>query len=371
MIRRPVTLFGLWVLTGAGAAVSSGEPMFLSRQYTRCASCHFSPTGGGLLTPYGRSLSREELSTTGRGSGNPREHEFLFGVLGESLGGLSLGAEFRPARLDISVEGSTFNRNFLMNADFSAAFRRGRWTAYAEAGRQGRAVQPAYKSFEHWVSYQKEKGLGLRVGRFLPAFGVRVPDHSAFNRTPLGLNTSDQVYGVELSHVGERRLVQLSIGPGRADSLVSNDGRRATTATARVQFDLGSRTSLVWSGLARGHSNVAAADRVTGLALGFAPHRRLSVWTEANARFVDGAKGQGFILANETSFEVFRGVWAKFSPQLRTPPGDSGAGTLRTAFALDLLPRTHWNVGLNYYRDQDRRSKRVIRTVLVQLFIYL
>src|SRR5258706_11863895 len=41
------------------------EPMFLAKQYTRCTACHYSPTGGGLLTPYGRLLSHRELSTTG------------------------------------------------------------------------------------------------------------------------------------------------------------------------------------------------------------------------------------------------------------------------------------------------------------------
>jgi hypothetical protein len=33
------------------AAHASAEPIFLARQYARCTTCHFSPTGGGLLTP--------------------------------------------------------------------------------------------------------------------------------------------------------------------------------------------------------------------------------------------------------------------------------------------------------------------------------
>src|SRR4029078_6511391 len=49
----------------AFASSASAEPMFLAKQYTRCTACHYSPTGGGLLTPYGRLLSHRELSTTG------------------------------------------------------------------------------------------------------------------------------------------------------------------------------------------------------------------------------------------------------------------------------------------------------------------
>ena len=61
----------MWVVAVAMAAVlwsarpSEAEPRFLSKQYTRCTTCHISPTGGGLLSAYGRSLSHRELSTTG------------------------------------------------------------------------------------------------------------------------------------------------------------------------------------------------------------------------------------------------------------------------------------------------------------------
>ena len=76
---RPVSRGRIFFLCRArpGRSASSraaAEPIFLSRQYTRCTNCHYSPTGGGLLTPYGRSLSREELSTFGasRWRGHPR-----------------------------------------------------------------------------------------------------------------------------------------------------------------------------------------------------------------------------------------------------------------------------------------------------------
>ena len=52
-------------LVGVLASAASAEPKFLSKQYTRCTTCHVSPTGGGLLSAYGRSLSHRELSTTG------------------------------------------------------------------------------------------------------------------------------------------------------------------------------------------------------------------------------------------------------------------------------------------------------------------
>jgi len=127
----------------AGAAPALAEPVFLSRQYARCTTCHYSPTGGGLLTPYGRSLSREELSTFGKShaAGSPgREQEFLFGVLGGALGPLSLGIDLRPSHLAFDSDGFESSRNLLMNADVSAALRHGGFTFYAELGRQPRGA---------------------------------------------------------------------------------------------------------------------------------------------------------------------------------------------------------------------------------------
>jgi hypothetical protein len=151
-------------------ALAGAEPIFLSRQYTRCATCHYSPTGGGLLTPYGRSLSRVELSTFGQGEGAPtgREHEFLYGVLGDALKNASLGISLRPAHLDIEGPGFEETRDFLMNAELTAAFRTGAWTAYGQVGRQPRGDDARVTSFEHWLGYQGERA-GARAGRFLPA----------------------------------------------------------------------------------------------------------------------------------------------------------------------------------------------------------
>jgi hypothetical protein len=88
------------------ASTAWAEPMFLAKQYTRCTPCHYSPTGGGLLTPYGRLLSHRELSTTGGtatapaagAEDDPRgEQAFLYGALGSALGPVHLGLEMRPS----------------------------------------------------------------------------------------------------------------------------------------------------------------------------------------------------------------------------------------------------------------------------------
>src|SRR3954469_2682950 len=131
------------VTTIPGAA--SAEPMFLSKQYTRCTACHYSPTGGGLLTPYGRLISSRELSTwrpsaqspAAGATDDPRgEQAFLYGVLGDGLGPVRLGLEMRPSHLHVSFPGGSQDMNLLMNLDLVGAVQKGGWTAYGAVGRE-------------------------------------------------------------------------------------------------------------------------------------------------------------------------------------------------------------------------------------------
>jgi hypothetical protein len=359
---------------GGLAAPLSAEPMFLSRQYTRCANCHYSPTGGGLLTPYGRSLSREELSTFGRSPGGTpkgREHEFLFGALGDRLGPLSLGVSLRPSHLEFDFgNGSSSSRDLLMNADVTAALRTKGFTFYAELGRQPRGDDPRVASFEHWVGYESEGGWGARAGRFLPAYGVRFADHTTFTRAPLELDNEDQVYALELSHRGDRHLLQVSVGPGRADD-VDDAEARSFTASGRAQLDLGSRTAVVASGLYRDSSELEPARGSTGLALGVAPLSRLTLWAQGDLRFRDDGRGHAYAAAVDAAFEAYRGVWLRVSPQLLTEYGNSSGGIMRWSASLDWLIRTHANVVVSYFHDDARQSDFTQKTLLLQLHLYL
>jgi hypothetical protein len=364
-----------------GAAGAGAEPMFLSKQYNRCTSCHYSSVGGGLLTPYGRSLSRQELSTTGRmdpsapppakGKG---EEAFLFGALGDTLGPVEVGVDLRPSHLALDVGGPTSSTmDYFMTADFIAALKMHGFTAYGEVGRKPAiGTEPAgVYSYEHWIAYQSSGGLGFRVGRFYPGYGIRFADHSDFNRAPLGFEYYDQDYALEVSHTGERHLLQVSVGPGRADSIIHGDPHAFTT-TARFEWDLGPRTVLAVSGLYRDSTSLQPKNGSTGVAFGIAPTRRITNWTEVDAQFQQGSTGApAYVLINETSFEVFRGLWLKFAPQIRTDYGDTSGGTVRMNFEADLYPRTHWNVDVSYYHDRARLSGFTYETLLFQLHLYL
>ena len=363
----------------AGAGRAGAEPRFLSKQYTRCSSCHYSAAGGGLLTPYGRSLSGQELSTTRRMNAQPGaegtvsgEEAFLYDAFGEALGPVQLGITLRPSYLHYESGSFSDDRNLLMNADVEGAYRAHGFTVYGEAGRIPEIGTQEAKLYsrEHWVSYEGKHGIGIKAGRYMPAYGVYFSDHTSLNRNDLGFDKYDQVYGVEISHTSERSLVQVSFSPGRAESIVNDDGGSSFNTTGRFQVDFGPKVVVVGSGLYRNDNSLEASHGATGGALGLAPWRRLAIWTEGDALIRSNGGGTSFVFANETAFEAYRGVWLRVSPQTRSTT-DSFPGVVRWDIGADLLPRTHIHVNADFYHDKTDGSSEAVKTFLAQLHLYL
>ena len=366
------------LLLAWGTGPAFAEPTFLSKQYPRCTACHYSESGGGLLTPYGRSLSREEISTFGRqGAGlDPQapagEEGAFFGLVGNESP-LQLGLDIRPSRVGATVPGRTLSdRSFLMNLDLQAAWQRDRWTAYGTIGREPTGGAGRVVSYEHWVSYRATDTVSVRGGRFLPAYGVRFADHTSFTRERLDLAQDDQIYGVELGISTDRTLLQVSAGPGRAESLIDGHGRNAFAGTGRFQFDVGPRTVVAASVLYRGATDSGPSRTGAGFSFGYAPAARITTWTHVDIQHqVLRASSRSYIVANQTSVEALRGLWLRVSPQVRWTDADPGGEIRRMVYGLDFYPRTHWHVNLSYYRDYLPYNGRRVRTLLAQLHLYL
>ena len=387
MMRARLFIF---LLAAAGlASTASAEPTFLAKQYTRCTACHYSPTGGGLLTSYGRLLSHRELSTTGGDSAAPPsgaeddprgEQEFLYGALGHALGPMHLGIEMRPSQLRIGYPGGHQDMSLLMNLDLVGALQKNGWTAYGTIGREppnsaeraGRTLpDAAVISYEHWVSYETSTGFRVRAGRFLPAYGVRFADHTTYTRTDLDLDRNDQVYGLEVGATVGSSLVQVMVSPGKAEAILHDESHRGFSTAGRWQIDLSPRATIIGSGFYRHQTDADPQSGALGAAFGLAPAHRLSIWTEADAKVQPkSAGGHSWVVVNETSVEVYRGIWLKVSPQVHTSTEAPGSSDFRRiVFAADLLPRTHWNVNLSYYRDHAFNATTSV--VLTQLHLYM
>lgn len=199
----------------SGSAQAYG--FMLKHDYTGCAQCHVDPSGGSLVTAYGRAQGELLLRT--RYGAQPANEEaepgkaadFLFGAvsLPEEL---LLGGDLRGAVLGRVSSGNW--RVFPMQLDATGAVRSGKLTAAVSLGAGSAASSPArvvgdsvsLVSRYHWVGYSPDEdgAFTVRVGRMALPFGLRVPEHTSWVRAETRTDTNvSQQMGASLVYSGE------------------------------------------------------------------------------------------------------------------------------------------------------------------------
>ena len=198
----------IWALISFCLILSSNAwafPELTRHGYTQCTACHFSPSGGGLLTPYGRQLAAELLSTWSY----KNEGRILHGLTENDLSerGVHLGGDVRAIQVHKKNKQFKYGRLFVMQADFEVAYAQGPVVAAVSVGE---IENPTAERFEGNLNATSYYGLlnfsdhvALRAGRFLPQYGLNLPDHTVGIRSGLGFTPGYMLDTLELSYLGE------------------------------------------------------------------------------------------------------------------------------------------------------------------------
>ncbi|MCB0411442.1 MAG: hypothetical protein KDD22_02880 [Bdellovibrionales bacterium] len=196
--------------------------------YANCVTCHVSPSGGGLLTPYGRSLSKELISTWG---GWENSEQPLFGLLPASEKILT-GGDIRTSQTfrENSVQRS--GRFFLMQNNFELGIPVGKVTAVGTFGTQegprGTPERGEFLSERHYLLWEISDNSRLRVGKFRQPWGINDPNHTRLVKSLLGFGALSETYNLEMSYFQEKYEVVLNTSLGRVD--------QPRTATSEKSF---------------------------------------------------------------------------------------------------------------------------------------
>jgi hypothetical protein len=189
------------MLAVTGGTAESYPQFQLSTGSDRCAACHFSPAGGGLLNDFGRD---EAASTISRGG----DGRFLHGAWTPPAW-FQLGVDVRGAA---ALKYHDHDRDlfaFPMQADAYVRAGGERFSFALTAGLRGGARSPQpplverLVSREHYLMYQRDSGSYVRLGRFFPVHGIRSQDHTAYVRRYLGLHTLEEPYGLGAGLFGD------------------------------------------------------------------------------------------------------------------------------------------------------------------------
>jgi hypothetical protein len=177
-------------------------PEMVRHGYINCNTCHVSPDGGGLLTPYGRELSREILPTWG--TTNTEESKFAYGLV-TPPDWLNAMGMYRGVYAYQNTPFISQGQYIYMQGDAEASATFQQFTLDATLGYQDKTGDTSaldqMLSRRHYLKYQPTDQLEFRFGRFMPAFGINTPDHVIPTKSDLGWNEGQETYNLEVAWV--------------------------------------------------------------------------------------------------------------------------------------------------------------------------
>jgi len=182
------------------AARADAYPQYqMSREQT-CTACHTSPAGGGLLNENGTAFA-ETMSQFGT------PPEFMYAafklpswlLLGGDLRGF---AGFDRTPQDVLVA-------FPMQTDVYAEAKYKGISLHVTGGyrpaEHGNEAATHLWSREHYLMWKQNAdgtdGLFVRVGRFMPVFGLRFAEHPDYTRRYGGTELYSETYGLAIEYI--------------------------------------------------------------------------------------------------------------------------------------------------------------------------
>ncbi len=306
-----------WSWLGLGTALCAFAPRAMSfpetvrHKYNNCGVCHVSPTGGGLVTDYGRALSLEVLST----SGGEDEAMPLYNKV-KLPSWFRLGGDFRTIQTYRDTPAVKEGRFFLMQADLEVGIATEKVSVVGTIGREDvRTGNTTSKgemvSHRHYVLLQPVDYYNIRVGRFRQAFGINTPEHALSTKRGLGWDEDTDTYNVELSRIAEETNVFVTAILGRFDKK-DEDTDKGVSASASIF--LASRHKLGLSYFQGMRTETEASRRIVGPWLisgitekAFVMLETDYVQTYAN-KTLSGTPTNGVVGYGKQGYEVVKGL---------------------------------------------------------------
>ncbi len=184
----------------AATGTAGAYPQFQLSKDQTCTACHLEPSGGGMLNENGYAVA-DAMSQFGM------PPEFMYGKI-PLPDWLQLGGDFRDQQGFIRTPQDALIA-FPMQADLYGVATYEGFSLHVTGGYRppeyGNETATRIWSREHYLQWQQEpggnEGLYVRVGRFMPVFGLRFAEHEMYTRRYGGVALYDETYGASVSYV--------------------------------------------------------------------------------------------------------------------------------------------------------------------------
>jgi hypothetical protein len=337
-----------------------------------CRACHINPSGGGMRNEHGRQFAQETLifpkwgsekKAEDHGHGGHIEHEEKKeedkGIALNHF--LSMGGDFRFVYLHAQKESTSAYKDtfFPMQMDVYLLFHPDpRLSLFYQDGIRGSREAYGLTRFANDNAH-------LKLGKFLPPFGLKLDDHTSFVREKLGFDNTfgkESDAGIELGFSDEPGFGNIAVFNGtgvapddnRAKGISATGGIKNQSIWLAGSF-FHNKTGQGGTELTKEYVGVYTAYRINRLAF-------LGEWDYISTE--TPSKTNGYAAFAEVSFLVQKGIAAKIKYDAYDPNQDSsGDRLLRYTLGVDLYPVPHTEVFIQYRNNReevDRRNDQIL-----------
>lgn len=323
--------------------------------YVNCTACHVSPNGGGVLTEYGRSLSRELISLQSPATVG------LSDELSEAPPAIKKwflpGGDVRAIQTYLDTPKVKRADFFLMQADFMAAFLWSQWTFVTSLGIRGgpNSVEDRNDIFSrlHYLMYQATDTLSVRAGRFIPQYGLNEPNHTLVTRDGLGFGEASETDNIEVASANDRWDAFATAVLGRQEGPALDREQGFALSTSYNFLDKNKIAVNVY------HGKNSSSDRwLAGVWGIFSLSEKVFLLSELDHQWftdlrTNQASTRGGVSYQRLGYEVWQGVQVYATHQLSYLSFDSVLS--RTdAFGpgVDFFPREKFEVRAEYLKQR-------------------
>jgi hypothetical protein len=308
--------------------------------YTGCGVCHTDPSGGFLLSAYGRAQTQTLLSTWGRGPTGDEvdsRSQFAWGAV-PLPEWLNAGVAVRNLVLYSKPSGAPGDSRFVqMQADARVVVTHGNFEVAGSLGfvHEGafaaavtRSDSDNLVSREFWLGYHfgEDQNMELRAGRMYLPFGLRVIEHTFFVRARTQTDIdSQQQWGASLFKQGDAYRAEIMAIAGNYQ--ISPDEFRQRGYSAYGELNLSPSVALGLSSLvtyAQTDTELAVSTvrGAHGPFLRWAATPDLAILAEGDIAHATPQYAQteaGFVGLAQADWEFVQGVHGMLTGELNLP----------------------------------------------------
>jgi hypothetical protein len=322
--------------------------------YFNCTTCHFSPSGGGALTLYGRELSKEVLSTfSGKG-----EQYFMYNAFPKLSASDKIYVSGYIRGLQVLRNNNHVKeaRTILMQADAEVLYNDPKWIVTGMLGRQevrnGQNSDGHLFSRRHFFLYRIDKNQNLKIGKFQNYFGLADPNHYMYVRKDLNFSYDTESYNFEYSFLNENFNLFFTVVRNWTTDNYFRNTENALSFNGSLKVLNKSKVGL---SIYHGKDNLKERS-ILGL-WGIATFTKdLFLMSEFDYQFQKNtnlSNINGYVTSHRLSYEVHKGVVPFISfDQKYLNQSDKNSELHSVGIGARLFPRPHFELTMSAQREE-------------------